>query len=85
MARHRFKGFLKKQQWSDDLARQFVDDAEADAGLPDAESWEQLETYLNEQEAVPSALNAARNVWEQYEKERSPHRLHPSQGAPRTI
>jgi hypothetical protein len=75
MGRHRFKTFLKKRRWSDTLVRHFVDDTEADASLPDAESWEQLETYLKEQEAVPKALDAARDVWEQYDKERQPRTL----------
>jgi hypothetical protein len=82
VSRHRFKTFLQKQRWSGDLARRFVDDAEADARLPDPESWEQLQTYLNEQEAVPQALDAAKCVWEQYEKERPPRRPPPSQGSP---
>ena len=70
MGRHNFKAFLKKRRCNADLNRQFVDDAEADPRLPDAESWEQLETYLDEHKAVPKALDAARYVWEQYEKER---------------
>jgi hypothetical protein len=28
MGKHKFKSFLKKRRWTDDLARQFVDDAE---------------------------------------------------------
>ena len=75
MGRHRFKTFLKKRRWSNTLARHFVDDAEADASLPDAESWEQLETYLKEQEAVRKALDAAMDVWEQYDKERQSRTL----------
>lgn len=70
MGQHKFKAFLKRRRWTENLDRQFVDDAEADASLPDADSWEQLETYLNEHEAVPKALDAARYVWEQYEKAR---------------
>ena len=70
MELHKFKIFLKKRRWTDDLDRQFVDYAELDPMLPDAESWEELETYLNKHEAVPEALDAARYVWEQYEKER---------------
>jgi hypothetical protein len=70
MGQHKFKAFLKKRRWTADLDRQFVDDAELDPRLPDAASWEQLEAYLREHEAVPNALAAARYVWEQYEKER---------------
>jgi uncharacterized protein YozE (UPF0346 family) len=70
MGQHKLKSFLKKQRWHDDLARQFADDAEADTTLPDAKSWEQLEAYLTEHEAVPEALSAARYVWEQYDKAR---------------
>jgi hypothetical protein len=70
MGQHKFKVFLKKQRWIDDVARQFADDAEADSTLPDAKSWEQLETYLHAHEAGPIARSAARCVWEQYEKER---------------
>jgi hypothetical protein len=36
--------------------------------LPDATSWEQLEAYLHQHEAVPNAIAAARYVWEQYER-----------------
>jgi hypothetical protein len=36
--------------------------------LPDAASWEQLEAYLNQREADPQALHAARSVWEEYQK-----------------
>jgi hypothetical protein len=56
MGQHKFKTFLNKRRWTADLERQFVDDAELDPTLPDAASWEQLETYLNEHEAVPHAL-----------------------------
>jgi hypothetical protein len=83
-SQHKFKAFLKKRRWTDNLNRQFVDDAERDPMLPDAASWEQLETYLNQREAVPQALHAARYVWEQYEKELPPSRPHPfAIGAPR--
>jgi hypothetical protein len=51
------------------LYRQFVDDAEQDPSLPDAASWQQLEAYLNQCQADPQALHAARHVWEQYEKD----------------
>jgi hypothetical protein len=71
MGQHKFKAFLQKRSWTADLDRQFVDDAELDPKLPDAESWEQLEAYLHEQEAVTKAMEGARFVWEQYEKERS--------------
>jgi hypothetical protein len=75
MGEHKFKAFLKKRRWTNDLDRQFVDDAELDPMLPDAVSWEQLKTYLNEHEAVPKALAAAKDVWEQYEKERCGRRV----------
>ena len=72
MATHKFRAFLKKRCWTDNLDRHFVDDAEQDPMLPDAASWEQLETYLNQCQAVPRALHAAKYVWEQYEKEHPP-------------
>jgi hypothetical protein len=70
MGKNKFKAFLKQRRWTAELNRQFVDDAELDQTLPDAASWEQLETYLKEHEAVPNAIAAARYVWEEYEKER---------------
>ena len=63
-----FKAFLNKRRWTGNLDRHFVDDAERDPMLPDAASWEQLEAYLNQREADPQALHAARSVWEEYEK-----------------
>jgi hypothetical protein len=70
MARHKFQAFLKKRQWSDALARQFVDHALGDSKLPDAEAWGQLETYLKEAKADPEAVRSARYVWDRYEEER---------------
>jgi hypothetical protein len=69
MKSHKFRAFLKGRRWNGNLYRQFVDDAEQDRSLPDAASWEQLEAYLKQCEADPQALQAARYVWEQYEKD----------------
>jgi hypothetical protein len=70
MGQHKFKAFLRKRQWTAELDRHFVDDAQLDPTLPDVTSWEQLEAYLHQHEAVSNALAAARYVWEQYEQER---------------
>ena len=66
MAQHKFRDFLKSQRPDEWLDRRFVSHALGDGRLPDAESWEQLETYLYEYEAGPEALRAARYVWQQY-------------------
>src|SRR5688500_5017823 len=42
--------------------------------LPDAETWEQLEIYLNERGAVPKTLDAARYVWGAV-RERAPRQV----------
>jgi hypothetical protein len=66
LAQHKFREFLQSRRPNDWLDRRFVGHALGDGRLPDAGSWRQLETYLNECEAGPEALRAARYVWEQY-------------------
>jgi hypothetical protein len=66
VAQHKFRAFLQSRRPDDWLDRRFVGHALGDGRLPDAKSWNQLETYLTEHEAGPEALRAAKHVWEQY-------------------
>ncbi len=68
MARNRFKAYIRDGVWSGEL-RDFADDAIHDDDLPDATSWEQLETYLENQNALEGAIIAGKNVWECYQVE----------------
>ena len=65
MAQHRFRAFVEGRQWGDTL-RDFVDHAQDDPNLPDATSWQELETYLKKCEATDKVLGAAEYLWQQY-------------------
>ena len=66
MARNRFKAYIRDGVWSGEL-RDFADDAIHDDDLPDATSWEQLETYLKDLNALEGAMIAGKAVWQRYE------------------
>ncbi len=72
MAENKFQAFLqesRKPWWSDNLC-DFVDHAVDDRELPDAESWEELKTYLVEKWNAPDkVLSAAQYVWKLYDAE----------------
>ena len=72
MAENKFQAFLqesRKPWWSDNL-RDFVDHAADDRELPDAESWEELKTYLVKKWNAPDrVLSAGRYVWKLYDAE----------------
>ncbi|MEE8253603.1 MAG: hypothetical protein V3R17_06685 [Hyphomicrobium sp.] len=70
MAQNKFKAYIQEHQWSDKL-RDFADHAVGDLSLPDAESWEQLEGHLDELNASPETLSAAKHVWQGYEADTS--------------
>ena len=72
MEENKFKAFLKKRPFSEDLNRNFVYDAVADQGLPDPQSWVVLEGFVMQRwsdDALPKALDAAKYVWGLYQKE----------------
>ncbi len=66
MARIRFKEYIRDGVWSGE-AREFADEAMRDDDFPDATSWKQLRTYLEEVHAVEGAVMAGEIVWRQYE------------------
>ena len=68
MSRNQFRDYIRRGKWSGEL-RDFADDAIHDDDLPDATSWEQLETYLNEQHVVDGAIIAGKSVWRRYQFE----------------
>ena len=61
-----FKSFLKSRASTADPSGDFVADALADAQLPRIDSWEKLHRHLMERGAVPEAIDAAKEVWEEY-------------------
>ena len=72
MEENKFKAFLKKRPFSEDLNRNFVYDAVADQGLPDPQSWVVLEGFVMQRwsdDDLPKALDAAKYVWELYLKD----------------
>ena len=71
MAQNKFQAFIqgRKPWWSDNL-RNFVDPAVDDRELPDAESLEELNSYLVEKwNATDNVLSSATYVWRLYEAE----------------
>ncbi len=65
MAQNEFKAYIQKRRWSANL-RDFVDHAAGDLSLPDPESWEELEAYLEGCDAVEDTIRAAEYIWGLY-------------------
>jgi len=66
MGEHKFKAFLlsRRSQWNENQSKKFVDHALGDPDLPDAESWEELETYLAR--GHEGAIEEAKYIWGLY-------------------
>jgi len=61
------RSFVIRHQWGDDLS-DFVRVATGDFELPNAASWEQLETYIKGKypNATASMLSSAKSIWQHY-------------------
>lgn len=65
-----FREYIATRQARANPQGDFVRDARADGKLPDAESWQELRSYLSSQRAIPEAVDAARLVWQAYQARR---------------
>jgi hypothetical protein len=71
MTQNRFKAYLERRRpFGDSVDLPFVERAIADRNLPDPASWEELESYLRENDAAEDDLKAAKHVWQLYLEER---------------
>lgn len=61
------RSFIIRHQWGDELS-DFVRIATGDFDLPNAKSWDQLESYIKGRypNAAPSTLNSAKSIWQHY-------------------
>jgi hypothetical protein len=68
MAQQTFKGFLARGLPFGDVVDRFVYDALRDSDFPDAESWEQIESYITRRrrDISPEAFKAAQSLWQLY-------------------
>ena len=58
-----FRDYIAKRRITDTPAGDFVADAKRDPGLPDAETWDELEAHLLAGNAASEAVEAGRGVW----------------------
>ena len=71
MAQNKLKAYVERRRWRSDTVRDFVDHAVQDPDLPDAESWQELKSYLDRHEASDERLSAAEYIWQCYEADAS--------------
>jgi hypothetical protein len=64
--RRSFLKFIRTAVISNDPRGDFIGDAREDRELPDAETWEQLESYLFGCHACDGAFEAAKEVWDEF-------------------
>jgi hypothetical protein len=67
MSKLTFTEYVKSRRVTDNAAGDFVRDAKADGRMPNAQSWDQLHTYLVTQGAILDAIAAAKVVWRGYQ------------------
>ena len=58
-----FKTYIAQRRITDTPAGDFVADARSDRRLPDAQTWQELETYLHSRLKGYMVIAAARTVW----------------------
>ena len=67
MNQNRFKAFLKEgQPFGDSVDLPFVDSAVGEQSLPDPNSWEELDAYLEDHDAEEDVIKAAKHIWGLY-------------------
>ena len=72
MEENKFRAFLEKGSFGDAINFSFVYDAVADQDLPDASTWEEVDSFIRENwkpDAIPKALDDAKYVWRLFQKE----------------
>ena len=67
MSEHKFNTFLLSRQWNENQSKKFVDRALTDIGLPDVNSWEELEAYLMGCNTDEDTIEEAKYIWGLYE------------------
>jgi hypothetical protein len=71
-----FQAFIQTARVSNDPRGDFIGDAKSDDELPNATTWDDLESYLRRQRACDEAIAAGREVWEEFERWlQGPHEL----------
>ena len=67
VSRDNFREFVIGRRWDDSFS-DFTRDAFGDLDLPEAHSWEQLETYIKGRNpnAPASTFSAAKHIWQLY-------------------
>ena len=63
-----FKEYLATLRSTYDAQGDFVRLARVDADMPDVTAWSELETHLISRNASYAMQEAARNVWDNYER-----------------
>jgi hypothetical protein len=63
-----FRDYVTKRRITDTPMGDFVTDARRDRTLPDVRSWDELRGYLSGKGACSGAIDAARDVWRQFQK-----------------
>jgi hypothetical protein len=61
-----FREYIRRRRVTDGPVGDFVEDAKTDRGLPDAASWDQLDTYLITRGADSGVRQAGYAVWRSY-------------------
>jgi hypothetical protein len=64
MSRRSFRKFIRTAVVTRDPRGDFISDAKQDHELPDAQTWEELESYLSRCRACNGAYEAAKEVWD---------------------
>ncbi len=71
MAQNKLKAYVERRRWRSDTVRDFVDHAVQDPDFPDAESLQELKSYLDRHEASDETRSAAEYIWQCYEADTS--------------
>jgi YozE SAM-like fold len=67
-----FRTFIQTARASNNPRGDFIGDAKDDDGLPNATTWEELESYLHGCRACHEAIDAGKVVWDEFKRWR-PH------------
>ena len=65
-----FKTYVLARRRTDNPLGDFIADVKSDPAFPDPRSWNDLQTYLVGRGACQEAIEAAQQVWHQFEARR---------------
>ena len=63
-----FREYLRRRRITDTPNGDFTLDCNVDPHFPDASTWPEVEEYLLQRGACVEAIEAGRNVWQQYKR-----------------